>query len=154
MENKEDYIMANYNCTFRTNYFKVKDNEKFEEFMAHVYAEDLEVFHKTDKNGNELYGFGGYGGISGYFNNENEYEDSDEAWDNAYDNLIDGLAKQVAENDAILLFEVGNEKLRYVVGSVAVITSKGYKYRDITNVGVEIARQMLNNPNYDTRCAY
>lgn len=146
--------MANYCCAYRTNYFKVKDNEKFKEFMTHVYAEDLEVFHKKDENGNELYGFGGYGGISGYFNNENEYEDSDEAWDNAYDNLIDGLAKQVAENDAILLFEVGNEKLRYVVGSVAVITSKGYEYRDITNVGVEIARQMLNNPNYDTRCAY
>ena len=146
--------MANYCCAYRTNYFKVKDNEKFKEFMTHVYAEDLEVFHKKDENGNELYGFGGYGGISGYFNNENEYEDSDEAWDNAYDNLIDGLAKQVAENDAILLFEVGNEKLRYVVGSVAVITSKGYEYRDITNVGVEIAKQMLNNPNYDTRCAY
>ena len=146
--------MANYCCVYRTNYFKVKDNEKFKEFMTHVYAEDLEVFHKKDENGNELYGFGGYGGISGYFNNENEYEDSDEAWDNAYDNFIDGLAKQVAENDAILLFEVGNEKLRYVVGSVSVITSKGYEYRDITNVGVEIAKQMLNNPNYDTQCSY
>ena len=146
--------MANYCCAYRTNYFKVKDNEKFKEFMTHVYAEDLEVFHKKDENGNELYGFGGYGGISGYFNNENEYEDSDEAWDNAYDNFIDGLAKQVAEDDAILLFEVGNEKLRYVVGSVAVITSKGYEYRDITNVGVEIAKQMLNNPNYDTQCSY
>lgn len=146
--------MANYCCAYRTNYFKVKDNEKFKEFMTHVYAEDLEVFHKKDENGNELYGFGGYGGISGYFNNKNEYEDSDEAWDNAYDNFIDGLAKQVAEDDAILLFEVGNEKLRYVVGSVAVITSKGYEYRDITDVGVEMAKQMLNNPNYDTQYAY
>lgn len=146
--------MANYCCTYRTNYFKVKDNEKFKEFMTHVYAEDLEVFHKKDENGNELYGFGGYGGISGYFNNENEYEDSDEAWDNAYDNFIDGLAKQVAEDDAILLFEVGNEKLRYVVGSVVVITSKAYAYRDITDVGVEIAKQMLNNPNYNTQCTY
>ena len=146
--------MANYCCAYRTNYFKVKDNEKFKEFMTHVYAEDLEIFHKKDENGNELYGFGGYGGISGYFNNENEYEDSDEAWDNAYDNFIDGLAKQVAEDDAILLFEVGNEKLRYVVGSVAVITSKGYEYRDIRDVGMEMARQMLNNPDYTTRCEY
>ena len=146
--------MATYCCAYRTNYFKVKDNEKFKEFMTHVYAEDLEVFHKKDENGNELYGFGGYGGISGYFNNKNEYEDSDEAWDNAYDNFIDGLAKQVAEDDAVLLFEVGNEKLRYVVGSVAVITSKGYEDRDITDVGVEMAKQMLNNPNYDTQCAY
>ena len=154
MENKEDYIMANYNCTFRTNYFKVKDNEKFEEFMTHVYAEDLEVFHKTDKNGNELYGFGGYGGISGYFNDENEYENDDEAWDNAYDNFIDGLTKQVADDDAILLFEAGNEKLRYVVGSVVVITSNGCKYEEIRYVGIEVAKQMLNNPDYDTQCSY
>ena len=146
--------MATYCCAYRTNYFKVKDNEKFKEFMTHVYAEDLEVFHKKDENGNELYGFGGYGGISGYFNNKNEYEDSDEAWDNAYDNFIDGLAKQVTEDDAVLLFEVGNEKLRYVVGSVAVITSKAYEDRDITDVGVEMAKQILNNPNYDTQCAY
>lgn len=31
--------MANYICTFRTNYFKVKDDKKFEEFMSHVYAD-------------------------------------------------------------------------------------------------------------------
>ena len=31
--------MANYNCTIRTNYFHVKDNKKFEEFMSHVYID-------------------------------------------------------------------------------------------------------------------
>lgn len=146
--------MANYNCTIRTNYFHVKDNEKFEEFMTHVYGEDLEVFHSTDSNGNKVYGFGGYGGIAGYFNKEEDYEDNDEAWDNAYDNFIDGLVTHVTEDDAILIFESGNEKLRYVVGSVAVITSKGYEYRDIRDVGMEMARQMLNNSDYTTRCEY
>ena len=116
--------MANYICTFRTNYFKVKDDKKFEEFMTHVYAEDLELFHMTDKNGNKLYGFGGYGSISGYFNSKEDYVDNDEAWDNAYDNFIDGLAMQ------------------------------GYEYRNITDVGVEMAKQMLNNPDYTTRCDY
>lgn len=146
--------MANYNCIIRTNYFHVKDNEKFEEFMTHVYGEDLEVFHSADSNGNKVYGFGGYGGIAGYFNKEEDYEDNDEAWDNAYDNFIDGLVTHVTEDDAILIFESGNEKLRYVVGSVAVITSKGYEYRDIRDVGMEMARQMLNNPDYTTRCEY
>ena len=146
--------MANYNCTIRTNYFHAKDNEKFEQFMTHVYGEDLEVFHSADSNGNKVYGFGGYGGIAGYFNKEEDYEDNDEAWDNAYDNFIDGLVTHVTEDDAILIFESGNEKLRYVVGSVAVITSKGYEYRDIRDVGMEMARQMLNNPDYTTRCEY
>lgn len=146
--------MANYSCTIRTNYFHVKDNEKFEEFMAHVYGEDLELFHTVDSNGNKLYGFGCYGGISGYFDSEEDYKDDDEAWDNAYDNFIDRLADHVTEDDAVLIFESGYEKLRYVVGSVTVITNKGYEYRDITNIGVEVASQMLNNPNYITRCEY
>lgn len=146
--------MANYNCTIRTNYFHVNDNKKFEEFMTHVYGEDLEVFHNVDANGNTVYGFGGYGGISGYFNSEEDYENNDEAWDNAYDNFIDGLATHVAEDDAVLIFEAGNEKLRYVIGSVTVITSKGYEYRDITGMGIEMARQMLNNSNYKTQCDY
>lgn len=146
--------MANYNCTFRTNYFKGKDDKKFEEFMTHVYAEDLELFHMIDKNGNKLYGFGGYGAISGYFNSENDYENDDEAWDNAYDNFIDRLAMQVAEDDAVLIFESGNEKLRYVVGSVTVITNDKYSYKDITSVGIETVKQMLNNPDYKTQCDY
>lgn len=146
--------MANYNCTIRTNYFHVKDNKKFEEFMSHVYGDDLEVFNGIDSNGNQTYGFGCYGGISGYFNSKEDYADNDEAWDNAYDNFIDGLVAHVTEDDAILIFESGNEKLRYVVGSVTVITSKGYEYRDITDVGIEMAEQMLNNPDYTTRCEY
>lgn len=146
--------MANYNCTIRTNYFHVKDNDKFEEFMTHVYGEDLKIFDMVDSNGNKLYGFGCYGGISGYFDNEEEYEDSDIAWDNAYDNFIDGLVAHVTEDDAVLIFESGYEKLRYVVGSVTVITSKGYEYRDFTSTGIEMARQMLNNPDYTTQCEY
>ena len=146
--------MANYLCTIRTNYFHVKDNESFEEFMTHVYAEDLNVFTGTDSKGNKTYGFGGYGGISGYFNSEEAYENEDEAWDNAYDNFIDGLQKHVVEDDAILIFEAGNEKLRYVVGSVTVITSNGYEYKDIKDVGIEIAKKMLENYNYTTECEY
>lgn len=109
---------------------------------------------RIDSNGNKLYGFGGYGGISGYFNNEDDYENSDTAWDNAYDNFVDGLMKLVAEDDTVLIFEVGAEKLRYVVGSVTVITSRGYLYKDIESVGIEIAKQMLDNYDYTTQCSY
>lgn len=37
--------MANYCCTTRTNYFKVKDGHEFEKFMSHVAGcEDDVVF--------------------------------------------------------------------------------------------------------------
>ena len=146
--------MSNYNCTIRTNYFHVKDNEKFEEFMSHIYGEDLELFNETDSNGNAIYGFGCYGSISGYFNDNEEYEDDADAWDNAYDNFIDGLSKHVAEDDAILIFEAGHEKMRYVVGRVMVITSNAYNYKDITSLGIDMAKKMLKNSNYTTQCDY
>lgn len=30
--------MANYNCAIRTNYFRVKDADKFKAFMSDVYG--------------------------------------------------------------------------------------------------------------------
>ena len=37
---------------------------------------------------------------------------------------------------------------------VAVITSKGYEYKDIESIGIEIAKQMLDNYDYTTQCSY
>ena len=59
--------MANYNCTVRTNYFHVKDPEKFREFMNHVYGSEdsIDLWEEKDSGGNPVFGFGVYGGISG-----------------------------------------------------------------------------------------
>ena len=41
--------MANYNCAIRTNYFRVKDADKFKAFMSDVYSseDEIEVFEET-----------------------------------------------------------------------------------------------------------
>lgn len=145
--------MANYNCTIRTNYFHVKDEEEFVSFMNRVYGseDNVNVWTETDANGRHIFGFGCYGGIGGLRNENDGYDDDDEG---TYDDFIDGLQKYVADDDAILIFEAGNEKLRYVIGSVAVITSSGYEYRDIMDIGVEIGCSLLGNPNWKTRCDY
>lgn len=58
--------MANYCCTIRTNYFHVKDPEKFRELMDKVYGEfEVEVWERNDENGNPMFAFGSYGGIGG-----------------------------------------------------------------------------------------
>ena len=133
--------MANYNCTIRTNYFHVKDEEKFDELMNRVAAEDLKVFHE-----NEMVGFGSYGSILGIAVEEDGEED--------YDAFVDELQKLVVDDEAILIMEAGYEKLRYVTGSVLVITSKGTEYRSIENIGIELAQKMLNNPGYHPQTSY
>lgn len=215
--------MANYESTFRTNYFRVKDAKEFEEFMGHVQAEDLQIFKLPDATepGKNLYGFGGYGNISGiiglgpepygslYCIGENgiktktdfdsrdslseaitstdgdkigyvviyqevdvhfaianglkvnpndipcyveEYCDEDEEPD--YDAFINGLKEHVVDGDAIILMEVGNEKLRYVTGYATIITSKNVSFVDLTQLALETAREELGIQKWQTRMEY
>lgn len=52
--------MANYTCAIRTNYFRVKDADKFKAFMSTVYSTkaEIKVFESLDKDGVTRYGFG------------------------------------------------------------------------------------------------
>lgn len=142
--------MANYCCAIRTNYFRVRDPEKFKEFMMTVCAEDRVDVWEKEVDGTTLYGFGCYGSIYGVREN-NDWEEDD---DSSYDKFIDGLMSLVAEDDAIIIFESGNEKLRYVVGSAEIVTSKSYECVQIENVAIAIACNMIGNQNWSTSCCY
>ena len=146
--------MANYKCTARTNYFHVKDEAKFRELMSRVHGNEgcIDLWQETDNNGNCIFGFGAYGGIAGVFNDAHDEEMYVNEF--AYDEFISELQKNVADDDAIIIFEVGNEKLRYLVGSAIVITSKATDYLDLTYMAVQHAGSMLNNDDWQTVCEY
>ena len=55
---------------------------------------------------------------------------------------------------AILIFEIGYEKLRYVVGCCTVITSTDMQCVDIRQQALDLAAKLLNSPNYNTRLDY
>ena len=137
--------MANYTCAIRTNYFKVKDEYAFEKFMKTI-EDQVSLFIKEDAC--KLYAFGKYNEIYGLLNDNGEYDEY------SYQRFLNELHKHVADDDAILIFESGNELLRYVIGTVTVITSKKIKCIDIHKVGLKIAKRLLNNPCYDTDCYY
>lgn len=146
--------MANYCCTIRTNYFHVKDEVKFRELMNRVYGceDTVELFEEKDSNGKTIFGFGIYGGIAGLANaSEDEEEFCD---DTAYDEFINGLQECVADDDAVIILEAGNEKLRYVIGSATIITSVTYEYLDITSLAIDKAAELLGNPKWATKCEY
>lgn len=144
--------MANYCCTIRTNYFHVKDDDAFRALMNRVYGceDSVELWEEKDKDGRTVFGFGTYGGISGL----RDADDDDTDDNSSYDNFIDKLQASVADDDAIIILEAGNEKMRYVIGSATIITSSSYKYMDITNLAAELAAEMLQNPSWQTRCKY
>lgn len=144
--------MANYCCTIRMNYFHVKDEDSFRNLMSRVYGceDSVELWEEKDKNGKTVFGFGVYGGISGL--RDTDTDDIDD--DSSYDDFIDRLQESVAEDDAIIIFEAGSEKMRYIVGSATIITSSVVKYMSITDLAVAQAAEMIGNSMWGTKCEY
>lgn len=143
--------MANYCCTVRTNYFHVKDEDKFRDLMSRVYGceDEIQLWERKDRNGKTTFGFGVYGGIAGLRSADDEDED-----DNAYDEFLDGLRECVADNDAIIIMEVGNEKMRYVVGAAEIITSKKCEYIELSELAAQKAEEMIGVTDWTTQLCY
>ena len=144
--------MANYCCATRTNYFRVKDPDAFRTFMSNVHTDEgrLDIWEE-EKDGHTVFGFGGYGQILGI----PIYDDPDECpYDYDYEEFVNGLADHIADDDAVIVLESGNEKLRYLVGSAMVVTSKDSRYMEINDLAAKAAAEMLGNPEWRTQLAY
>ena len=144
--------MANYTCAIRTNYFHVKDEEVFRVFAKKICCNegDVEVWEDKDKAGKNVFGFGCCSSLTGILSEA----DSTEEPDAAYDRLIKGLQEHIKEDDAVIIFECGREKLNYVNGLATVITSKECKYLDISDFAVDQARKMLSIKEWETNSSY
>lgn len=141
--------MANYYGNTRTNYFRVIDEDKFNEIMADVViSEDqLEIWHE-ERNGEKYFAFGGYGCL--YY--EKELEDGSVLDD--IDSFYEQLQTVIHPEDAIILTEVGNEKLRYLIAVSVVITKDMVDFIDLNSESVLLARQLLKNNYYTTKLNY
>ena len=111
--------MANYYGTTRTNYFGVTDPARLQEIMDKVVAdEDAVELYTREVDGITKYGFGCYSTISGYENDD----EADDPYD--YDTFVEDLQKILAPDDAIVITEIGSEKLRYLCAFSLIITKE------------------------------
>lgn len=151
--------MANYNCTTRTNYFEVKDAEALKSLIAKTHSgeDKISIFTRTDKEtGKTLYGFGCYSSIDGIPSSEKDEksEQLEHDLELDYELFLKELQKIVADDDAIIITEAGNEKLRCVCGYSTIITTKEVNTIDLKNVAKVAARQMLNNKDWCSIMSY
>jgi hypothetical protein len=118
--------MANYYASCLSNFFKVKDLEKFKNWISKF--DSLETFSKKNE---EYIAFGSTeSGIPDYMMSE-DGEDSTEV------EFITELSKHLSEGEVAIVQEIGNEKLRYFVGFSVVIDWQGNaKYFDISDAFV------------------
>jgi hypothetical protein len=108
--------MANYTATARSNYFAVKDAGAFKNWCA---TRDLDVWQGSDDNAAR---FAITPGAQSYCGGWPELMDEDDA---AADDLCETLAQHLKGGEVAILFELGHEKLRYLVGAATAVHSSG-----------------------------
>lgn len=139
--------MANYISFTRSNYFRVTDPEVFKKIINRVITDEdsLELWERTE-NGTTYYGFGAYSSICGL---RHEAEDTDNDDEFEVEAVYDALAKVIAPDDAIIITEIGYEKLRYLTAYAVVITRTEVEFVELRSAALETAQRMLRDPEYD-----
>ena len=137
--------MANYITMARTNYFRVTDEDRYQELLAMLTSEDtIHDFTYTDKNNIRWHGFGCYGSVIYAPDDEDEDENV------KFDDWLHELQKILPDDDAFILFGNGYEKLRCVDGWVTVVTSKEIHDMTLDYWAKDMARQLLG-PEFKTQ---
>lgn len=143
--------MANYIGTVKSNEFLVINKEKTEIILDSVET-DGEFYYDivpTNTDGVFKCWFGSTGSIFGIntdFLYGANYKDEEDC-EPSYDLMISELQNVLIEDSYIKIVDVGYEKLRYVGGGCLVITKNDCKYVDISEVGDDIAHDLLENNN-------
>ena len=201
--------MADYKCTYRTNYFQVTDEEQYKKLFSRLNGDDLESFDDTEHP--ELHGFGGFGSLEyrdiptvkewmsrpehekpavffeeACVNGEwlwvliqdpdpetigelyvyeaiekaDEYEihTCDEESDVTFEDdcmleFYQELQKILPDQEAMILMEVGNEKLRYVVGLATIVTNKEIRFVNMADVALKTVKSMIGE-DFTTQMDY
>ncbi len=143
--------MANYYGFARSNYFRVKDLEKFEKAMEHCC---VEIVHpdKRVKSKDGTYRVEKDERLVGLLSNDEGGWCSgycDEASGDSVDIDISGIvAEHLLDGEVAIFMSIGYEKLRYLTGDAVAVNNRGETvavdlaqiYRQAATMGKNITR--------------
>jgi hypothetical protein len=136
--------MANYMGMARSNYFRVNNLEKFDEFCTKFNLKSMQ----SQENGEHYVGFisESDGGL-----NFEAYDDSGEILPG---NITEDLAKLLYEDDVAIFMEIGNEKMRYLSGFAYAVNAKGEEKKiDLGDIYL-LAHELTKYPKNISPCEY
>lgn len=147
--------MSNYCGKTRTNYFSVTDENALRDIVSRACgSEDTVHLHMEHTiSGGRKFMFLCESEILGFPETDESgevYEDCDYS----FDEFTAALQKILPENEAIIITEVGNEKMRYLLGCVTVVTRNEIKCKNLRSLGINIARELLKDESWDTKNEY
>lgn len=112
--------MANWYGATRTNYFRVKDEQKYRELFQGLSCEDKIDDFSCERG----HAFGAYGDIMWYpsvDNNGNLIGSDDYDNDGDWLEFLCRMSEILADDSPFFSMTVGNEKLRYLTGIAYVV---------------------------------
>lgn len=133
----------NYSSTARSNYFKVKDPEKFREFVkalpdvriVSTNSDHPDTFCIVSDNGWPTY-------MSGLVDDATDI------------NFFEYLAEFLPDNEVVILMEAGSEGERFVIGTAFAITNKGRICVDLCDIYAKAALQFGVSRESINLCEY
>ena len=139
--------MADWLIMTRTNYFRMTDEEKYQEIFKHLVTNgEIKDFTK-EQDGVLYHGFGTYDGIDYQVDLEDEESEYD------FERFIEELQKILPEDEAFIYQETGYEELRYGDGYALVVTSKEVRSEFISSWVKETVKELLGKDNKVTKCS-
>lgn len=152
--------MADYYAKTRTNYFGVTDEDKFREIMGKISP--TPKYYQETVNGRKKFMFYCDGSLDGYpvyagADEDEAFEDDDlyrEVDEYDFDAFMKDLQTILEEDDAVLITEIGSEKFRYLTGYCIIITKNGTATVNLAECAKNAAKELLGNPEWDTRNEY
>ena len=113
IKTKGEKIMADFNCCVRSNYFRVTDEEKLKHIIDSLEANgEIKLWDAYNENQERIFTFGCEGDIWG----------SDPDASN-FDEDLKKIGELLPDGEALMVMQVGHEKLRYVSGIAYIITN-------------------------------
>lgn len=140
--------MADYISKCRSNYFKVTDEDRLKEIIGACQCEGNCWVSQHDTEEDKFCICCDYN-LTGLI--KDEEEDEEEAHERAYDTMLEELQKILPDGEAIIIIEAGSEKMRYIAGTSTIVTKNEICVLDLADISLKKARELLNNPRFETQ---
>lgn len=137
--------MKNFEATSRTNYFRVTDEERYDEIFTNLVFGEAPVIDLTKIiDGKKYHAFGSCSSI----NNYHEEEDEDPIY--PFDIFVEEIQKILPEDEAFIYMEAGSQDIATVCGNSIVVTKKAIECINLSDFAIKSARRLLGNEEFTT----
>lgn len=134
----------------RTNYFGVKDKKAFEDMVDRMYTNDGKPFLFENSRGEV--GFAADGNLFGMIPEGVSPGDLDP--DVMETEMIHAIQSVIKPGHACIITDISYNSLKCLNGCLLVITEKKAESVTLDSVGLQMARELLGDPDYEPDMAY